>query len=29
MGLWNDEVVESCDSRCMILKYKISRSQSY
>jgi len=29
MGLCDDGVVESCGSGCMILKYKIPRSQSY
>jgi len=29
MGLWDDKVVGSCSSDCMILKYKVSRSQSY
>jgi len=26
MGLWDDEVVESCGSECMIFKYKVPRS---
>jgi len=29
MRLWDDEVVGSCGSGCMILKYKVPRSQSY
>jgi len=29
VGLWDDEVVGSYDSGCMIFKYKVPRSQSY
>jgi len=28
MRLWDDEIVGSCGSGCMILKYKVPRSQS-
>jgi len=29
MRLWDDEVVRSHGSGCMILKYKVPRSQAY
>jgi len=29
IGSWDDEVVGSWGSGCMILKYKVPRSQSY
>jgi len=29
MGLWDDEVVGLYGSGCMILKYKVPKSQSY